>query len=139
MVVVVSNAQPWSAFLTLRQAPLTSSSSFRIRPLTPRFRPLTPRFTTQRLGSFNTRCSINTDVLTDIATDQEVRDDVATDDCGCTIPVLHLKSDILETEALNLLAKGTFVDTLLTTLPVLSEEEQNIIAATPAHPAGLYG
>ncbi|XP_015062213.1 solute carrier family 40 member 3, chloroplastic [Solanum pennellii] len=138
MVVVVSHAQSWSAFLTLRQAPLTSSSSFRIRPLTPRFRSLTPRFTTQRLGSLNTRCSINTDVLTDIATDQEVRDDVATDDCGCTIPVLHLKSDILETEALNLLAKGTFVDTLLTTLPVLSEEEQNIIAATPAHPAGLY-
>ncbi|KAK6805098.1 hypothetical protein RDI58_002882 [Solanum bulbocastanum] len=211
MVVVVSNAQPWSAFLTLRQAPLTSSSSFIIRPLIPRFRPLTPRFTTQSdvgssivwpdevkafktvwcilvsvqlncisqdrsmlstllldelvtgfsimysdslaglsrissyhmifiswLVSLNTRCSINTDVLTDIATDQEVRDDVATDDCGCTIPVLHLKSDILETEALNLLAKGTFVDTLLTTLPVLSEEEQNIIAATPAHPAGLY-
>lgn len=138
MVVVVSHAQPWSAFLTLRQVPLTSSSSFRIRTLTPRFRSLTPRFTTQRLGSLNTRCSINTDVLTDIATDQEVRDDVATDDCGCTIPVLHLKSDILETEALNLLAKGTFVDTLLTTLPVLSEEEQNIIAATPAHPAGLY-
>lgn len=80
----------------------------------------------------------------------------------------------METEALNLLAKGAFVDTLLTTLPVgfvinnsaqsfllplfpsnyhyctfdfsivdveqvLSEEEQNIIAATPAHPAGLYG
>ncbi|KAK4339748.1 hypothetical protein RND71_041210 [Anisodus tanguticus] len=107
-----------------------------------------------------------------IATDQEVWDDVATDDCGCSVPVLHLKSDILETEALNLLAKGTFVDTLLTTLPVgfvmnnsaqsflvpllpsnyhcctfdfsiidveqvLSEEEQNIIAATPAHPAGF--
>uniref|UniRef100_M0ZSI3 Ferroportin protein family n=1 Tax=Solanum tuberosum TaxID=4113 RepID=M0ZSI3_SOLTU len=52
MVVVVSNAQPWSAFLTLRQAPLTSSSSFRIRPLTPRFRPLTPRFTTQRCYAF---------------------------------------------------------------------------------------
>ncbi|XP_055816581.1 solute carrier family 40 member 3, chloroplastic [Solanum dulcamara] len=138
MVVVISHAQPWSAFLTLRQAPLTSSSSFRIRPCFSSCRPLTPRFTNQRIGSFNSRCSINTDVLTDIATDQEVRDDVATDNCGCTIPVLHLKSDIMETEALNLLAKGAFVDTLLTTLPVLSEEEQNIIAATPAHPAGLY-
>ncbi|KAJ8529628.1 hypothetical protein K7X08_036463 [Anisodus acutangulus] len=101
-------------------------------------RRLTPPFTTQRVGSLNTRCSINTDVLIDIATDQEVWDDVATDDCGCSVPVLHLKSDILETEALNLLAKGTFVDILLTTLPVLSEEEQNIIAANPAHPAGLY-
>lgn len=138
MVVVVSHAQPWSAFLTLRQSPLTSSSSFRIRPYFSSSQRLTPRFNTQRVGSLNTRCSINTDFVTDIATDQEVRDDVATDDCGCTIPVLHLKSDILETEALNLLAKGTFVDTLLTTLPVLSKEEQNIIAATPAHPAGLY-
>ncbi|CAN4108919.1 unnamed protein product [Withania somnifera] len=138
MVVVVSHAQPWSAFLTIRQAPLTSSSSFRIRPCFSSRRRLTPPFNTLRVGSLNTRCSINTDVLTDIATDQEVQDDVATENCGCTIPVLHLKSDILETEALNLLAKGTFVDTLLTTLPVLSEEEQNIIAATPAHPAGLY-
>ncbi|XP_060167306.1 solute carrier family 40 member 3, chloroplastic [Lycium barbarum] len=132
--MVVVNAQPWSAFLTLRQAPITTSSSFKIRPCFSSRRRLTPTFTTLRVGSLNPRCSINTD----IATDQEVRDDVATDDCGCSVPVLHLKSDILETEALNLLAKGTFVDTLLTTLPVLSEEEQNIIAATPAHPAGLY-
>ncbi|XP_059313311.1 solute carrier family 40 member 3, chloroplastic [Lycium ferocissimum] len=132
--MVVVNAQPWSAFLTLRQAPITTSSSFKIRPCFSSRRRLTPSFTTLRVGSLNPRCSINTD----IATDQEVRDDVATDDCGCSVPVLHLKSDILETEALNLLAKGTFVDTLLTTLPVLSEEEQNIIAATPAHPAGLY-
>ncbi|PHT98714.1 Solute carrier family 40 member 3, chloroplastic [Capsicum chinense] len=140
MVVFVSQAQPWSAFLTLRQSPLTSSlpSSFRIPPRFSNRRWLTHRFTTQRVGSLNSRCSINTDVLTDISTDQEVRDDVATDDCGYTVPVLHLKSDILETDALNMLAKGTFVDTLLTTLPVLSEEEQNIIAATPAHPAGLY-
>ncbi|XP_009609098.1 solute carrier family 40 member 3, chloroplastic isoform X1 [Nicotiana tabacum] len=134
MAVVVSHA-----FLAVRQAPFTSSSSFRIRPCFSSRRWLTPpRFTPQRVGSFSSRCSINTDVLTDIATDEEVRDDVATDDFGCTVPVLHLKSDILETEALNLLAKGTFVDTLLTTLPVLTEEEQNIIAATPAHPAGLY-
>nr|WEQ60890.1 FPN1 [Lycium barbarum] len=132
--MVAVNAQPWSAFLTLRQAPITTSSSFKIRPCFSSRRRLTPTFTTLRVGSLNPRCSINTD----IATDQEVRDDVATDNCGCSVPVLHLKSDILETEALNLLAKGTFVDTLLTTLPVLSEEEQNIIAATPAHPAGLY-
>ncbi|PHT40290.1 hypothetical protein CQW23_19144 [Capsicum baccatum] len=59
-----------------------------------------------RVGSLNSRCSINTDVLTDISTDQEVRDDVATDDYGYTVPVLRLKSDILETDALNLLAKG---------------------------------
>ncbi|KAF3662915.1 (-)-camphene/tricyclene synthase, chloroplastic [Capsicum annuum] len=91
------------------------------------------------VGSLNYRCSINTGDLTDISTDQEVWDDVATDDCGYTMPVLHLKYDILETDTLNLLAEGRVVDTLLTILPFLSEEEQNIITATPAHPAGLCG
>ncbi|KAK3022763.1 hypothetical protein RJ639_046726 [Escallonia herrerae] len=63
---------------------------------------------------------------------------------------LNLHSDIqrldrfrsrcsISKEALNLLSEGTYVDTLLTTLPVLSEEEQNVISATPAHPAGLFG
>ncbi|KAK1414982.1 hypothetical protein QVD17_30748 [Tagetes erecta] len=41
-------------------------------------------------------------------------------------------------EPTNLLVEGTFVDIILTTLPILSEEEQDLIAATPAHPAGLY-
>ncbi|PHU01414.1 (-)-camphene/tricyclene synthase, chloroplastic [Capsicum chinense] len=89
------------------------------------------------VGSLNYRCSINTDILIDISIDQEVWDDVAIDDCGYTVPVLHLKYDILETDTLNLLAEGTVVDTLLTILPFLSEKEQNIIVATPAHPAGL--
>ncbi|XP_041999497.1 solute carrier family 40 member 3, chloroplastic-like isoform X2 [Salvia splendens] len=54
----------------------------------------------------------------------------------CSVPVVHLKSDCLDAEGLHLLG-GNFVDTVLTALPVLSEEEQNTIASTPA-PAGLY-
>ncbi|KAJ6354243.1 hypothetical protein OIU76_003146 [Salix suchowensis] len=41
-------------------------------------------------------------------------------------------------ESLSLLAETTYVDSVLTALPVLSEEEQNALAATPAHPVGLY-
>lgn len=83
----------------------------------------------------------------------------------CPVPFVNLKTDILEPESLNLLAEATFVDTLLTTLPVglftefegvddhcslflifpccvlqvLSEEEQHALSATPAHPVGLHG
>ncbi|CAK9171434.1 unnamed protein product [Ilex paraguariensis] len=81
----------------------------------------------------------NADVLNHIIPDEEVEEDIsAAASSDCSVSIVHLKSDILESEALNLLGEGTYVDTLLTTLPVLSEEEQNAIAATPAHPAGLY-
>ncbi|CAK9145862.1 unnamed protein product [Ilex paraguariensis] len=93
------------------------------------------------LDNFNSRCSMsNADVLNHIIPDEEVEEDIsAAASSDCSVSIVHLKSDILESEALNLLGEGTYVDTLLTTLPVLSEEEQNAIAATPAHPAGLYG
>lgn len=45
----------------------------------------------------------------------------ATDsDCCCTTPILQLTSDVLETESLNILTGDTYVDSLLTTLPVCS-------------------
>ncbi|KAG4166142.1 hypothetical protein ERO13_A13G112400v2 [Gossypium hirsutum] len=89
--------------------------------------------------SFKLRCSItNTDVhFNHVAIEDE--DLSATDsDCCCTTPILQLKSDVLETESLNILTGDAYVDSLLTTLPVLSEEEQEALAATPAHPEGLY-
>lgn len=63
---------------------------------------------------------------------------MSADQCDCSAPVVHIKSDVLEAEPLSLLSETAYVDTLLTTLPVLSEEEQNALAATPAHPVGLY-
>lgn len=51
---------------------------------------------------------------------------------------VHHDSEIHDTESTSLLVEGTFVDMILTTLPILSEEEQDVIAAMPAHPAGLY-
>ncbi|KAJ9681741.1 hypothetical protein PVL29_017901 [Vitis rotundifolia] len=93
-----------------------------------------------RLNGFNSRCSItNTEVQFDqTATDEGVQEDLPDVASNCPVPIIHLKSDILETEPFNLLTEGTYVDSLLTALPVLSEEEQTALAATPAHPAGLY-
>ncbi|XP_061361422.1 solute carrier family 40 member 3, chloroplastic isoform X1 [Gastrolobium bilobum] len=98
-------------------------------------------YASHRLACFGSKCSI---IDTGIRLDHVTKDE----DQGnggslvvepeCPVPIVKLKSDILETESLNLLTEATFVDTLLTALPVLSEEEQHALAATPAHPAGLH-
>ncbi|KAL8553830.1 hypothetical protein ACS0TY_002201 [Phlomoides rotata] len=88
-----------------------------------------------RLGTFNLRCSFtNTDVCNSVA--DEVHEETSSIETTFSVPV-HLKSDSLEMEELNLLG-STYADTILTALPILLKEEQNDVAATPAHPAGLY-
>ncbi|KAK6143861.1 hypothetical protein DH2020_024209 [Rehmannia glutinosa] len=141
-VLVIAHGQP-SAGLFSRsrfQVHPTSSSCLRLRRprlwLNPHFSP--PRLSTvNRLGAFRVRCThTNSDGCNSVATD-EVHEDTTSLDSDCSVPVVHLKSDSLETEGLNLLG-DTYAGTILTELPVLSDEEQNAIAATPAHPAGLY-
>ncbi|KAL3620671.1 Solute carrier 40 member 3, chloroplastic [Castilleja foliolosa] len=131
-VVSIAHAQPYRRF----QAHSVSVPSYlRLSPA-PRLHNL--RFAPPRLGDFRLRCSFtNTDVLNSVVT-EEVYEDTTSLDSKCSIPVVHLQSDTLETEGLNLLVGGTYVDTVLKELPVLSDEEQNAIAATPAHPAALY-
>lgn len=80
-----------------------------------------------------------------VAADDEVREDMSTNEMECPVSVvqlnsemLQINSEMLQMDSLTLLTEGTFVDSLLTTIPVLSEEEQNALAATPAHPEGLY-
>ncbi|KAL0454636.1 UNVERIFIED_CONTAM: Solute carrier family 40 member 3, chloroplastic [Sesamum latifolium] len=136
-VVVVAHGQPSAGFFRFRRLQsraTSSSSSLRLRPR----RWLNPHFASPRLAAFRLRCSLtNTDIYNSVATD-DVHEDTTSLDSNCSVPVVHLKSDSLETEGLNLLVCDTYADTVLTTLPVLSEEEQNALAATPAHPAGLY-
>ncbi|AAB61047.1 contains similarity to B. subtilus flagellar biosynthesis protein FLHA (SW:P35620) [Arabidopsis thaliana] len=92
------------------------------------------------LNSFSSRCSItNTDVCHEfVTTDDEIHEDLLTPIEDHSIPIVHLDTNISVTESLTLLTECTYVDTVLTALPVLSEEEQTVIAATPAHPEGLY-
>ncbi|KAM0039421.1 putative ferroportin-1, MFS transporter superfamily [Helianthus debilis subsp. tardiflorus] len=93
-----------------------------------------PRSPNLRLNNLYTRCSMtNIEVLNNVLT-EEVDHDSSSHASSCLV----LNSEIHDTESTNLLVEGTFVDMILTTLPILSEEEQNAIAATPAHPAGLY-
>lgn len=141
-LVIISHHPPTSSLfkLYIRQASYPSHPS-RIRHRFSSSRWLNNSATTSlRLKNSYLRCSItNTDIhFNHIATDEEVHDDLSPDESLCSVPVVHLKSDILGAEPLNLLSEDAYVDSLLTTLPVLSEEEQNVLAATPAHPAGLY-
>lgn len=141
-VFINAHGQPSAAISGLRRvrAQSTSSSHHRVRPggLSYARRWLNQHYAPSRLNTFSIRCSlVNIDVCHSIETD-EVHEDTMSLEPNCLIPVVHLESDTLETEGLNLLVGDSYVDTILTTLPVLSEEEQNAIAATPAHPAGLY-
>ncbi|KAA8545260.1 hypothetical protein F0562_020044 [Nyssa sinensis] len=142
---VVTISQPPSTLFNLsprlRQVRSSSSSSppSRIRYGFSSRRRLNSHSTPPRFDNFNSRCSItDTDVFDHVANEEEGQEDFSAAASNCSVPIVHLKSDILETESLNILGEGTYVDSLLTTWPVLSEEEQNALAATPAHPAGLY-
>eukprot|EP01018_Ginkgo_biloba_P026325 Gb_08158 [translate_table: standard] len=59
---------------------------------------------------------------------------------SCSVSVVQPATEISDTvESLDVPEEDhTYLDNLLTTLPVQSEEEQDLLAATPAHPAGLY-
>ncbi|CAJ1977853.1 unnamed protein product [Sphenostylis stenocarpa] len=118
--------------------PVHHTHSSSIRHLIPSGRGLNlyyPR-SSHRFSYFGSKCSLtDTDVRLGHVTTGE---DEGQGRGVVEPPFVKLKTDILETESLNLLAEATFVDTLLTTLPVLSEEEQHALSATPAHPAGLH-
>ncbi|KAL8231767.1 hypothetical protein R6Q57_001545 [Mikania cordata] len=124
--------------LSLRQYDSFSYSSTALRSSRRRLIPRFPHLRLKPLNSLYTRCSMtNTEVLNNIVTEKVVHDP-SPDASSCSVPVVHLNSEIHDTESTNLLVEGTFVDMILTTLPILSEEEQDAIAARPAHPAGLY-
>ncbi|XP_050381132.1 solute carrier family 40 member 3, chloroplastic [Argentina anserina] len=93
-----------------------------------------------RFEGINPRCSItNTDVhCNHVVIENETQEESSAVGPECPVPIVHLTSNILETEPLSILTGDTYVDNLLITLPVLSKEEQHTLAATPAHPMGLY-
>ncbi|XWS58089.1 hypothetical protein CRYUN_Cryun08bG0005000 [Craigia yunnanensis] len=144
-MVAVTNSQLsfnlFNLFVTRREASISRQAASRIRHRFSSSRWLnlnSPSTTTHSFDSFKSRCSItNTDVhFNHVAIENG---DISATEIGCcTTPIVQLKSDVLETESLSILTEGTCVDSLLTTLPVLSEEEQKALAATPAHPEGLY-
>lgn len=73
-----------------------------------------------RLDTFTSRCSIaNAGVdFNHLVTENEVLDDLQSVPSGCSIPIVHLKSDILENEPLKLPTDDTYISDPFTTLPV---------------------
>ncbi|XP_039002494.1 solute carrier family 40 member 3, chloroplastic-like [Hibiscus syriacus] len=147
-MVAVSNSQlSFNLFnfsVTRREASISRQAACGIRHRFSSSRRLnlnSPPSTTHShsFDSFKSRCSIiNTDVhFNYVATDDEDLS-AKNSDCFCTTPILQLTSDVLPTESLSILTGDTYVDSLLTALPVLSEEEQKALYATPAHPLALY-
>ncbi|XP_058189976.1 solute carrier family 40 member 3, chloroplastic [Rhododendron vialii] len=146
-VVIVAQTTPSNLLISRHSrcfppSPLRSPPPFRVRHrFSARRRLNPPQFASKRLEGFNSRCSItNTEVFNPVGIEEEAQGEFSVASSSCSVQTVDIQSDILnlKTEALNLLAEDTYVDTLLTSLPVLSEEEQNILAATPAHPAGLH-
>ncbi|XP_065852930.1 solute carrier family 40 member 3, chloroplastic [Euphorbia lathyris] len=142
-MVSISHSLPFNAnVFSIRQTPLSAPQASRIRHslIARRWLNFYSVSTSSRSSNLKSRCSItNSDLQCgQILTDDEVKEHVSGVEPDCAAPIVHIKSEILETEPLSLLAEATYVDNLLTALPVLSEEEQNALAATPAHPVGLY-
>ncbi|XP_073223945.1 solute carrier family 40 member 3, chloroplastic [Cicer arietinum] len=122
----------------------SSSSRFRHRFTTSRrFKLNYYPLISHRFSCLSSKCSItNTDIHLEldhvnISNEEQSEGECSIVEPECPVPI-KLNTDILENECLNLLSETTFVDTLLTSLPVLSEEEQHALAAIPAHPAGLH-
>ncbi|XP_076930453.1 solute carrier family 40 member 3, chloroplastic-like [Bidens hawaiensis] len=91
----------------------------------------------RRLNNFCTRCSTkNIQLLNNLVTEEDAHHHSAS---TCSLPIVRINSEIHDTtDSTNLLLESTFVDGILTALSILTEEEQDAIAAMPAHPAGLY-
>lgn len=129
-----------TATFSLRFPQTHSSSPIRRRFASRRgFNIYYPR-TSHRFSCFVSKCSLtDTEVhLDNVVTDEDANEGRGVVESHCSVPFVKLNTDILDTESLNLLSEATFVDTLLTALPVLSAEEQHALSATPAHPAGLH-
>ncbi|CAN1219491.1 Solute carrier family 40 member 3, chloroplastic [Linum perenne] len=89
----------------------------------------------------NSRClSANSDVkFSHTVADDEFPEEDSLIQGDYSGPIVQLNTEILETPSFGLLVEAADdADRVFLGLPVLSEEDQNALAATPAHPIGLY-
>lgn len=131
-----SPPSPFSSLLSVSSLSLRRRC-YRLLPLRRR-RPI--GISAFRFGNCAAKCSIiNADVdLDHVATVDEIPKECPSLQPDCSLPFVHLTSDVLDSQSLSLLKEASCVTSIFTELPVLSEEEQDTLAATPAHPAGLY-
>ncbi|XP_066355381.1 solute carrier family 40 member 2, chloroplastic-like isoform X2 [Miscanthus floridulus] len=91
-----------------------------------------------RLQNFVPECYI-TNIEVDVSTvnKEETFDDHPSLPSVCSIPVVNLRGDVLDSSPFPLHDRASCPSDF-EELPVLSEGEQHTLASTPAHPAGLY-
>ncbi|CAL0300134.1 unnamed protein product [Lupinus luteus] len=142
MAITATDNFSFIHFRQFSQPSLSSSPSYRIRhrfPYSRLLNKLNYSCASHRFSCLSSRCSItNTDIHLDHITTDDTEGASSAVEPECLVPIVKLNSDILETVSSNVLNEATFVDTLLTALPILTAEEQHALAATPAHPAGLH-
>ncbi|OEL23183.1 Solute carrier family 40 member 2, chloroplastic [Dichanthelium oligosanthes] len=126
-----------SALLASPRAPsgcrgLSGAWTLRLRPAA------SPGAAALRLHSFVPKCYI-TNVEVDVSTviKEEAFDDHPSLPPVCSIPVVNLRGDALDSSSFSLHDRASCPSSF-EELPVLSEGEQHTLASTPAHPAGLY-
>lgn len=104
-----------------------------------RLRPASPCVSALRSNNFVRRCYIaNVEVdVSNINKEEAAFDDHPSLPPGCSIPVVNILGDVLDSSPFPP-HDSTPHHADFEELPVLSEGEQQTLAATPAHPAGLY-
>ncbi|KAF8667612.1 hypothetical protein HU200_052816 [Digitaria exilis] len=91
-----------------------------------------------RLHNFVPKCYItNVEVDVNTVSKEEAFDDHPSFPPRCSIPVVDLRGDVLDSSPFPLHDRASCPSSF-EELPVLSEGEQHTLASTPAHPAGLY-
>lgn len=104
-----------------------------------RLRPASPCVSALRSNNFVRRCYIaNVEVdVSNVNKEEAAFDDHPSLPPGCSIPVVNILGDVLDSSPFPP-HDSTQHHADFEELPVLSEGEQQTLAATPAHPAGLY-
>ncbi|CAL4898673.1 unnamed protein product [Urochloa decumbens] len=126
-----------SALLASPHAPagrrrLSGAWTLRLRPAA------SPGAAALRLHNFVPKCYIaNVEVDVTTVSKEEAFDDHTSLPSACSIPVVNLRGDVLDSSPFSLHDRATCPSSF-EELPVLSEREQHTLASTPAHPAGLY-
>nr|CAB3466171.1 unnamed protein product [Digitaria exilis] len=126
-----------SAFFASPQAPsirrrLSGAWTLRLRPTA------SPGAAALRLHNFVPKCYItNVEVDVNTVSKEEAFDDHPSFPPRCSIPVVDLRGDVLDSSPFPLHDRASCPSSF-EELPVLSEGEQHTLASTPAHPAGLY-
>ncbi|PKA62997.1 Solute carrier family 40 member 2, chloroplastic [Apostasia shenzhenica] len=133
-LVIVSSRAPRPPLR--RTGPLATECNRRRRYLISVHCPRPPGYSICRLNGYTSKCFVANDVHVSSAL-------VEADSCedlpsNCSTALTPLTSDVFDSSSVKILEEDGYINSLLGVVPVLTKKEQDALAATPAHPTGLY-